>query len=185
MEKKNVSVVAGLIYAGIAFLGLGLLGNLLFFLPEVVNYARWGHPDPLIGKLIAASNVSFLLGMVLVVAGIITGICIKSVEKTAPGQIIHDCRILSRFAINDVGEMVFSDWEDYAPGGKLYIQLELPTNKTRELRTSWQVFLMCGEGMVGSVYLDGDWISSFVPRKVESNLPQSPPTTLNDWHQGI
>jgi hypothetical protein len=71
--------------------------------------------------------------------------------------------IASRSATNEIGEMIFGDFEYNAPGGELFIQLRFPDGHIEEMRTAWGVFTQCGEGMRGAAMVKGSWLSSFAP----------------------
>ena len=72
-------------------------------------------------------------------------------------------RILSRFAVDNFGNMFFDQWQDYAPGGKLYVQVQFEDGRERELITPWEIFVNCGEGMYGFGVVEGNYLIGFSP----------------------
>jgi len=87
---------------------------------------------------------------------------------------VPDVTIASRFAVNKVGEMIFSEFEFDAPGGDLYVQIRFPDGHIEEMRTAWGVFNQCGEGMRGAAMVKGSWLAGFAPIVAQAEPLRNP-----------
>jgi hypothetical protein len=117
------------------------------------------------GGIVAASFFFLVVlgGVAMMIIGLVSGLKFSSDKSESTMRHCPDVAIASRFAINEIGEMIFGDFEYNAPGGKLYVQLRFPDGHIEELSTAWGVFTQCGEGMRGAAMVKGTWLSSFAP----------------------
>lgn|GEM_PF-6139719 len=173
MDSINSKKVANLAYWG---LGLVIFGSLcgapvILLPPFALSFPDWG---------IFAVAI-FGLGAVIFLIAMVLAVTLRSKEGKKSTGWHQGALILSRFAVSENGDLVFSDFETDAPSGKLLVQVEFANGKQREFRTSWPVFLQCNEGMRGAVLIEGDWISSFAMQSLEVTGPQHPPSTFNRW----
>ena len=114
----------------------------------------------------------FVLGLAMAVLGL--GVGFRFAKSEQGERTVPHVQIRSRFAVNQIGEMIFSEFEYDAPGGELFIQVLFPDGHIEELKTSWAVFHQCGEGMHGSAIISGSWLSSFVPVIAPTALGSDP-----------
>lgn len=151
MVHKDDKKLAGAMYAGFWMIGVGLL---LVVLSVISLY------------FFVAGVVMFLLGLVVSAISLATGLSIEKRAK-ASGTVmeIPDAQIVGRYAISEIGEMLFSDLDiDFDnPKTKLYIRIHPPGAASLELRTNAPVWQSCGEGMRGTALLQGDWLGGFTP----------------------
>jgi hypothetical protein len=118
----------------------------------------------------------FVIGLVLAAIGLFAGFQFGKAEGSA--RRIVPVQIRSRFAVNEIGEMIFGNFEYDAPGGQLFVQVMFSDGHVEELRTAWGIFTVCGEGMRGTAAIQGDWLASFAPDVPvpASGDPYRPPT---------
>ncbi len=87
----------------------------------------------------------------------------RSVAKSGV-QWINGCYIVSRFAIDQNGEMLFSDFEDAdLPKIKYYVRVKMPSGNDQEYECSRELISQVGEGSRGGIQVKGRWLSSFAP----------------------
>lgn len=156
-EEKNV---ANMITAAIV---CAASGALLAFFVMPIGLRIMGESGTLSFGLILflIPPLLFLTGIVLAAIGLAMGFNAgKASSKTERFQHVQ---VRSRFAVNEIGEMIFSNFEHDAPGGELYVQIMFPDGVVRELRTAWGVFNACGEGLWGAAVVEKDWLVTFVP----------------------
>lgn len=168
METRKQLIVTRLILSALTCLAIGLLA-VAFGIHGTANEsltaaiaAKQGEPAPYqpLTMLVLAGFVLMLIGAVLLVIGIAIGLSFAFKLRTHPHE-VQNVKVMSRYALNDAGEMVFSNFEYEAGGGKMYVQLMMPNQENLEFQTSWGVFLACGEGMTGNAIVQGDWLTSF------------------------
>lgn len=163
MNPRGEKFVSRMLLGGCA---TTLVGGLLFILllaKGVGQLAESGQRD--FGGIVVAS-VLFLIvlaGIGAMLFGLASGLKYSTGGRADSNRHVPDVAIVSRFAINHVGEMIFTDFEYDAPGGKLYVQLRFPDGHVEEMRTAWGVFSQCGEGMRGAALVKGSWLASFAP----------------------
>jgi len=144
--------------------GVTLVGGFLFALMLVQGLGQFANTKEAGGMAIAGFFLVIALGgIVMMVAGLFSGLKYSFGSEVQTDRQLPDVVVASRFAINSVGEMIFSNFEYDAPGGKLFVQLRFPDGHIEEMSTSWGVFNQCGEGMRGVALVKGSWLSSFAP----------------------
>lgn len=129
---------------------------------------------------VAADAVAILAVVVLILEPVRTLIR-KASLPGATSTITTEVWILNRFAYTEIGEMIFDQWEDLAPGGKLYVQVQLPNGAQREYSVPWEVFLECGEGQKGIGVIEGSYLIGFSPNRIQQ-IGQGPPP--DPFHPG-
>lgn len=164
MNPRGEKFVARMVMGGIASVLIGGFLFCVFFffgigqVAESEGKSSGGMAISVFGGLLAVA------GIVMIIWGLASGLKFSSDKGSTQGaRHLPEVVVASRFAVNSVGEMIFSNFEYDAPGGKLYVQLKFPDGHTEEFRTAWGVFGQCGEGMKGAALVNGSWISSFAP----------------------
>ncbi len=135
-----------------------LVGGLILFLAAggAVILGVFGK----LAMLFTAAPLFFLLSVISVGAGLWLGIShSKSPAEGAGAQ--REGHVMARYAINHLGEMIFSYFETDAEEAKYYVKLQYLDGRTEELQCAEPVFEQCGEGMRGMVIVHGRWLSRF------------------------
>lgn len=113
---------------------------------------------------IAMGPVMVVLGVVLAGWAVFSGHLTNKKMDSAGPQTINGCYIVGRYALNEIGEMIFSDFEDIDhPKAKFFVRIKTAQGKDEEYECSPQLMSQIGEGMVGNVQVRGRWLGSFVP----------------------
>jgi len=105
--------------------------------------------------------LSLLVGVLLIGLTLFSGLRRGHARSDTEPVIIGNCRIVAKYSINQIGEMIFSDFDRDAPGGKLYVRLMFPDGKSEELQCAVQVFGSLVDGMYGTATVQGDWLGGF------------------------
>jgi len=88
----------------------------------------------------------------------------QSSNKTSTVQAVQqEGRIMARYAINEIGEMIFDNYDYDAEVAKFYVRVQFLGGKRDELECGRPVFDQCGEGMRGMMMVQGSWLAQFVP----------------------
>ncbi len=164
MNPRGEKFVARMVLGGIGAILLGGFLFCLFFFLGIGQVAETKGADATGMAISVFGGLLVLAGVVMIILGLVSGFKYSS-EGTGKEGMRHlpEVFIASRFAINSVGEMIFSNYEYDAPGGKLYVQMKFPDGHSEEFRTAWGVFNQCGEGMRGAAMVKGSWLASFAP----------------------
>jgi hypothetical protein len=133
--------------------GLVLVGIFQFFF-GIVLMGLWGF---ILGPILV------VLGLAALTTGLAIGLGHNRAGKSAAGiRPQEEARVIARYAINDIGEMIFDNFDYDAPGARFYVRLQYLDGKREELETARAVFDQCGEGMRGLLTVQGNWLSQFV-----------------------
>jgi len=151
---------------------------------------KWAHEEHerIIGQLFLGGGVCFALGVFLTFFGVFFGTAMLSTgvflcflgiclaggalligfghirAGSAKGEPVQqECRIMARYAINEIGEMIFDNFDYDAEVAKYYVRIQFLGGKRDELECARPVFDLCGEGMRGLAMVQGSWLSQFVP----------------------
>ncbi len=113
---------------------------------------------------IAMGPVMVIGGVVLAAWGVFTGhLSNRKMESSGP-QFLSRCYIVGRYGINEIGEMLFTDFEDLDhPKSKFFVRIKTSEGKDEEYECSRELISQIGEGMVGNVQVRGKWLGSFTP----------------------
>lgn len=133
------------------------------------------------GQLALFSGIVALLLLLFLVGLLIYSFAIKKGSFEADRTDRRMVRILSRFSLDEFGNMCFDRWEESSPGAKLYVQVQYENGRERELMVAWEIFLQCGEGMEGMGVIEGNYLIGFVPPQV---LIQQQPIPPDPFHKG-
>ena len=160
MIKKEVGKLSNAMLIGLYCLGIGVL---------VVSGGFWMMlllRTALASLVVGLGAFGIFTGLLLMGYGIAKGLHVEhAASKTTTQVQMPECRIVARFAINSIGETLFSemdiDFED--PKTQFLIRVAPAHGAQIELKTNEQVWLQCGEGMRGTLVVQGDWLGSFVP----------------------
>lgn len=109
----------------------------------------------------------FLLGLIMVGFSLFSGLKSEHLSKNSTEQItVSDVKVTARFAINSLGETLFSDldvdFED--PKCRFFVRIQPNQGRQTELRTAPELWSTIGEGMSGDALVQGDWLCSFRPK---------------------
>ena len=112
--------------------------------------------------------ITFVAGLALIGFAILSGIQHNRKAEMGPSRVAPQVYVMARFAVNEVGEMIFSNFDEDAIGGRFYVRLRFPDGHDEELECAYPVFAQAGEGMWGSAAIKGRWLGSFtlIPRPV-------------------
>lgn len=141
-------------------MGFGVLGTIVggggavFFLIGSIIFGG--------GAVVAAGFCALILILSLLTLGGAVGYGMwlnKEMETSGEVAVIPDCRVIARFAVNDIGETVFSDFDPEE--SKLYVKLQPPDGRTREYRTAMPTWEAALEGAKGTAHVQGDWLGQF------------------------
>lgn len=137
-------------------LGVGafLFGLFLFFLTLVFN-----------------SLLLFGLAGLLTLGGVISGASAlfigishnRSAAAGGPSEPQREGRVQARFAINQLGEMIFDNFDYDAEEARFYVRVLYLDGRRDEFECARPVFDQCGEGMRGILTIQGKWLSMFTP----------------------
>jgi hypothetical protein len=171
MNAKKETVIGCGLMGG---LGLLVLGYVVGFMLVGGGLLRLGFTRGEDGNTILLSVVGpviMIVGLVVIAASIFHGF--MSMRKTNQQEAVNhpDVLVVARFAINEVGEMVFQDFDPDDPDTKLFVHLKFPGGRNGEFRCPLPVFDCCGEGMRGSAIVKGDWLGGFSAFPVQPGTP--------------
>src|SRR4051794_32090050 len=90
---------------------------------------------------------SLFVGVILGVVGLLIGYGHnKSMGSASAPKAEGEGRIVARFAINDVGEMIFDNFDYDAEDGRYYVRVQFLGGRREEFECARPVFDQCGEG---------------------------------------
>lgn len=81
------------------------------------------------------------------------------------------CRVVARFGMNELGEMLFDIEPQDIDDLKYFVRLQFADGRQGEFKTSWEVFAAAGEGMFGDASFQGDWLGRFTPQLKPQQTP--------------
>jgi hypothetical protein len=172
MDSKAEKGVATIFMWALGCIAGGVLGGILL-MPLGLKALAESNGSNITGVVfVALGPLVFVVGLILAVVGLVVGFQAGKIDS-GPRQ-IPSVQVRSRFAVNEIGEMIFGNFEYDAPGGELFVQVMFPDGHIEELKTAWGVFCQCGEGMKGAATIQGDWLSSFVPVIAPTTLGTDP-----------
>lgn len=163
MNPRGEKFVSRMLMGGCA---TTLVGGVILAMVLAQGVGRVGASEGKDAGGIIAASFMFLVvlgGVAMMIIGLLSGLKHSFGKTDGAMRHVPDIVIVSRFATNGIGEMIFADFEYDAPGGKLYVQLRFPDGHIEEMSTAWGVFTQCGEGMRGAAMVRGSWLASFAP----------------------
>lgn len=95
---------------------------------------------------------------------------VRGDQKTRAVTEARNCRVVARFALNHLGEMLFDIEPQDIDDLKYFVRLQFADGRQGEFKTTWEVFSAAGEGMYGDAAFQGDWLGRFTP---QTRLPQA------------
>ena len=153
--SNQMMVGAGLMAGGF----VGFLVSLIFFKSMVLG---------------GLCVIAVIAGVFVLATTLGTGFRWNKANASATEEVSYDnCYIVARYAINEIGETVFSDFDPDDLMVKLYVQIEIPGSRPHEYRTTSGVWGQCGEGMRGIARIQGDWLASFQMVRPSSSDPMA------------
>ena len=113
--------------------------------------------------LLAMGIFTVFVGICLLVGGLAVGFSHNRSQASGGPAVQQEARIMAKYAINDIGEMIFSNFDYDAEDAKFYVRIQFLGGRRDELECARPVFDQCGEGMRGLVTVQGAWLAQFVP----------------------
>lgn len=155
-EEKE-KLIGGLLLGGL----FCFLGGVAFMVFAWIVVGAWAW---ILGPILIA------LGILLALIGLAVGMVHNAKTPKGVARPREEGRVVARYAINDLGEMIFDAFDLDAPIARYYVRLQFLDGRRDEMQCQRSVFDQCGEGMRGLVYAQGGWLTQFTP------LPDSPET---------
>lgn len=143
-------LISYMLMAGAGAAAVGLLFTFLAFVMQSVI-------------LFAMGPFLMLVGVALVAGAISLGFGHNRKLNTGAPRPQEEGRITARFAINQIGEMIFDNFDYDAEEAKFYVRVQFLDSRREEFECARPVFDQCGEGMRGMITMQGSWMLSFVP----------------------
>jgi hypothetical protein len=122
------------------------------------------HPSGVILMIAAGIFIAiFFIGLFVLMYTLASGLGRASGAGKAPMQ-CDNAFVVARYGITGVGETIFDeiylDMDD--PKLKLFVRLNIPGIGSAEYRCNDIIWRECGESMVGTAMIQGNWVGSFV-----------------------
>ncbi|HJP82067.1 MAG TPA: hypothetical protein VJ835_01055 [Fimbriimonadaceae bacterium] len=158
MNARRENQIAWMLVLGVALVLIGILLSILAF----------GSATSLKSKtpvfFIALGPIAILGGIALAGFGVFAGHLFNRRTNTSGVRTIANCYVVGRYGVNEIGEMVFSDFEELDhPKSKFFVRLKSSNGQDEEFECSRELVGQIGEGMVGNAMVKGRWLGSFVP----------------------
>lgn len=114
------------------------------------------------GLLTGLGSFLVFAGLSAAVIGFILGFAHTRDAADGPPRPEQEGRILARYAINQLGEMLFDNFDEDAEEARWYVRVQFLSGAREELECARAVFDQCGEGMRGMLTIQGSWLGQFV-----------------------
>lgn len=109
----------------------------------------------------AIGLLSMLVGVALGIGSLFLGFGHNRNRDAGAVAAPTEGRVVARFAINDIGEMIFDNYDFDAEDARFYVRIQFLGGKRDEFECARPVFDQCGEGMRGMLVIEGGWLSQF------------------------
>jgi hypothetical protein len=171
MDSKREKNTGCGIMGGIGLIVVGLFVGMMFAAGGSLRFTQSGGRD--IGMVVLAvlGPIMILAGLALIAGCIIYGFAAAKRQGSKAMENHRDVLVVARFAMNEIGEMVFQDFDPDDPDTKLFVQLKFPGGRNAEFRCRIEVFDRCCEGMRGTAITKGDWLGGFSAFPVQPRTP--------------
>lgn len=156
MNARKENQIAWMLVGGVAMSLIGILVTMLAFGSALGLHSK----SPLI--LIALGPIMVVGGIALAGWGVFAGHMTNKKADSSGVQWIPNCYVVGRYEMNQIGEMIFSDFNYDEPKSKFFVRLKLPDGSDQEYQCSPELMDQIGEGMIGNVQVKGRWLGSFV-----------------------
>ena len=150
MNARRENQISWMLLLGVA----GFFGGGFVFLIGMVLKAI---------PLMAMGPILILGGLCLAGYGVFSGMSFNKKASTGGVRMMSECYVVARFAVNQIGEMIFDNFEFDAPGARYYVRLKMPDGRDEEFECAHDLVMQVGEGMIGNVQVNGHWLGSFIP----------------------
>ncbi|HRF60864.1 MAG TPA: hypothetical protein PLH94_13240 [Fimbriimonadaceae bacterium] len=165
IDPERIARLGWMILVGIA---VALFGTVFFAMALVTG----GFGGPL-GVAIFILVVVF--GLVMIGAGIISGLRqVRADESSTVPFVYPESRVIARFGINRLGEMIFTIEDSDIEALDYYVQLEFPDGRKGEFRAAWPVFCDALEGRRGESVIQGDMLLRFTRHALAPSPSENP-----------
>jgi hypothetical protein len=106
-----------------------------------------------------------VVGLLMYLSGLAYGIHSEKTELTGNRKVLQQCRILARYAIAGADFRMVTDESEFEflDRPKFYVKVLSPVEGSVEYQCRHEVFLNCGEGMMGDAEVQGQWLGAFRP----------------------
>lgn len=173
-------------FGGEAKIAKILGAGVLMIIASIIGFFFFGWATILVGSMMGLVLTAFCVllglgGLGTVIYALVLGM--GSVMQDDSKKQIETHRgayVISKVVTTDKGEHVF-DTEDYDEDElRFYVQLELATGRKLELHSPMQLWGQIGEGMKGTLTLQGKSMTSWVPeigtqsRQNDREIPPDP-----------
>lgn len=171
---KGLAFGCGLLLVGfLGFIFLGGFGTLAF-----AGGLRGG------ANTIAIAVVFMLMGLIglfMILYQLIAGLRIATQDDTKMAiELFRGAYVIAKIVTHESGDPVFG-WEEYDPDElKWYVTFQFSGGRKMELKTPYALWHQIGEGMSGSVTVQGRTLTSWTPeikkddRSNGSDIPPDP-----------
>lgn len=149
MDDSNKQRLIGFLLVGAV--GLFLFGGFLMFVGFVLGSALLATLGP----------VLVFFGLVAAGTGLAIGFIHNRDRAHGAPRPQEEGRIMARFAINQLGEMIFDNIDEQAERARYYVRILFLDGRREELECGRPVFDQCGEGMRGLLTMQGGWLTGF------------------------
>lgn len=169
---KGLAFGCGLLLVGfLGFIFLGGFGTLAF-----AGGLRGG------ANTLAVAIVFMLMGLIglfMILYQLISGLRIATQDDTKmPAEVFRGAYVIAKIVTHESGDSVFG-WEEYDPDElRWYITFQFVGGRKMELRTPYALWHQIGEGMSGTITVQGRSLTSWVPevkKDERSGGPDIPP----------
>ncbi len=147
-DEFNQKLIAYLTIGGGVLFVVGLVSRIFFIM---------------ILPLMALSWLMLICGMGLAVSGIAYGLMYERTQHEGHPVVEPHCRVMARYGVNELNEIVTSDWAHDDVPFRPFVRLHSPRRGAMEFECALPVWEQCGEGMDGEAIIQGRWLSSFTP----------------------
>jgi len=113
--------------------------------------------------LMAFGPIVTVLGVALAGYAVFSGVSFNKKTSTGGVRMMSECYVVARFAVNEIGEMIFDNFDFDAPNARYYVRLKMPDGRDEEFECAHDLVMQVGEGMIGNVQVNGRWLGSFIP----------------------
>ncbi|MBC8065982.1 MAG: hypothetical protein H7Y17_14205 [Chlorobia bacterium] len=158
MNARRENQIAWMLLLGVAMSLMGIFVTMMAFGSAMGMKSK----SPIF--LIALGPLMVVGGIVLAGFGVFSGHRFNRKTANSGVEWLSNCYIVGRYGVNEVGEMVFSDFEELdSPKAKFFVRIKTSGGQDAEYECSKELVSQIGEGMMGNVQVRGRWLGSFTP----------------------
>lgn len=165
---KNLAIGCGLLMVGfLGFLFLGGLGSL-----AAMGGVRGG------ANTIAIAVVFMLMalcGLFMIAYQLVTGLRIAMQDDSKQAmETFRGAYVIAKVVTHDTGDPCFG-WEEYDPDDlRWYVTFQFVGGRKLELKVPYALWQQIGEGMTGTITVQGRTMTSWTPEIKKDDRPKGP-----------